>query len=312
MTTAIRIQSLSRQFGRTLALDRVNLSVPEGAVYALVGANGAGKTTLIKILMNILRPTSGTAQALGLESQKVTGRIFERIGYVSENQELPDWMTAGDMLAYYRKFYPGWDRSLEQQLVRQFDLPLNRKLKQLSRGVRMKAAFASSLAFRPALIVLDEPFSGLDPAVRDELVECLVARAQGTTVFLSSHDLPEIEAFSSHLGFLQQSRLLFSEAMNVLSDRFREVTVTLAAQAPIPPNRPPSWLQIEAKDSVIHFVHSNYEESSSGAEIAALFPSARSIQLDPMSLRSIFLAIAKSAGAQEPTAHEPADAMRAV
>ena len=139
-------------------------------------------------------------------------------------------MTVGALLNYFRAFYPRWDRELEQQLVRQFALPLDRKIKHLSRGQRMKAAFASSLAYRPALIVLDEPFSGLDPLVRDELIEGLLERASETTIFLSSHDLSEIESFSSHVGFLEQGRLLFSEEMGVLADRFREVTVTLAGR----------------------------------------------------------------------------------
>jgi ABC-2 type transport system ATP-binding protein len=112
-------------------------------------------------------------------------------------------MTVGGLLDYMRPFYPTWDRALEQQLVRQFDLPLGRKLKHLSRGMRMKAAFASSLAYRPPLIVLDEPFTGLDPLVRDELIEGLLERAPETTIFLSSHDLAEIESFASHVGYLE-------------------------------------------------------------------------------------------------------------
>jgi len=211
MNPTIRTQSLSKRFGRTIAVDNVGLAVPEGAIYALVGANGAGKTTLIKLLMNILRPNAGSAQVLGIDSHRLTGEAFNRIGYVSENQELPDVMTAGGMLDYFRAFYPNWDRALEQQLVRQFDLPLKRKLKHLSRGMRMKISFASSLAYRPSLIILDEPFSGLDPLVRDELIEGLIERAPETTIFLSSHDLAEIESFSSHIGYLQQGRLLFSE-----------------------------------------------------------------------------------------------------
>ena len=207
MTAAISTQKLTRRFGRTVALDAVDLEVPEGAVYALVGANGAGKTTLIKVLMNIFCPTAGSAHVMGADSRKVAGKIFNRIGYVSENQQLPDWMSTGEMLAYFRNFYPGWDISLEHSLIRQFDLPLKRKLKHLSRGMRMKAAFASSLAYRPRLIVLDEPFSGLDPLVRDELIEGLIDRAPETTIFLSSHDLAEIEGFASHVGFLEQGAI---------------------------------------------------------------------------------------------------------
>jgi ABC-2 type transport system ATP-binding protein len=298
MTPVIHTQGLSRRFGRTLALDGVDLDVSEGAVYALVGANGAGKTTLIKILMNIFAPTTGKADVLGVDSLKVSGDVFTRIGYVSENQEMPDWMTAAGMLAYWRNFYPTWDRGLEQSLVRQLGFPLDRKLKHLSRGQRMKAAFASSLAYRPSLLVLDEPFSGLDPLVRDELIETLVDRAPETTIFLSSHDLAEIETFSTHLGFLEQGHLLFSEDMNTLTNRFREVTVTLADPSTLPAQPPPSWLRLERADSVVRFVHSNVEEATP-AEIAAAFPSARDIALDPMPLRSIFLSIARSSRVPE-------------
>jgi len=298
MTPAIQTQRLSRRFGRTVALDGIDLHVAEGSVYALVGANGAGKTTLIKVLMNIFAPTAGQAQVLGVSSLKVAGDVFTRIGYVSENKEMPDWMTAGNMLAYWRNFYPTWDRALEQSLVRQLGFPLDRKLKHLSRGQRMKAAFASSLAYRPALLVLDEPFSGLDPLVRDELIETLIERASETTIFLSSHDLAEIETFSTHLGFLEQGHLLFSEEMTTLTNRFREVTVTLADPSRVPSNPPSSWLSLEHADSVVRFVHSNFE-AGTPAEIAAAFPSARDIALDPMPLRSIFLSIARSTRAVE-------------
>jgi ABC-2 type transport system ATP-binding protein len=293
MNPAIRTQNLSKQFRRTVAVDSISLSVPEGSIYALVGANGAGKTTLIKLLMNILRPNAGHAQVLGIDSAKLTGRAFNRIGYVSENQELPDGMTVGAMLQYFRAFYPNWDRALEDQLVRQFDLPLKRKLKHLSRGMKMKASFASSLAYRPSLIILDEPFSGLDPLVRDELIEGLIERAPETTIFLSSHDLAEIESFSSHVGYLQQGRLLFSEEMATLANRFRDVTITLNTPSALPANLPVTWLEPQTADSVLHFVHSGFNDSST-RELAARFPSARDIACEPMTLRQIFLAIAKT------------------
>jgi ABC-2 type transport system ATP-binding protein len=294
MNPAIRTEGLSKRFGRTVAVDHLDLSVPEGAIFAMVGPNGAGKTTLIKMLMNILRPTAGRAEVLGIDSRSLAGKAFNLIGYVSENQELPEGMTAGGMLDYFRAFYPTWDPDLERQLVRQFDLPLKRQLKHLSRGMRMKAAFASSLAYRPPLIVLDEPFTGLDPLVRDELIEGLIERAPETTIFLSSHDLSEIESFSSHVGYFEEGRLLFSEEMTVLAGRFREVTVTLGSPSPLPANLPPTWLQPQTADCVVRFVHSGFKEQESQREVAERFPSARDISCDPMSLRSIFLAIAKS------------------
>jgi ABC-2 type transport system ATP-binding protein len=310
MNLAIHTEKLSRRFGRTLAVDGVDLDVSLGSIYALVGANGAGKTTLIKLLMNIHRSTAGSAQVLGIDSRRLAGKAFQQIGYVSENQEMPEWMTVGAMLDYYRGFYPQWDRALEQQLVRQFDLPLRRKLKHLSRGQRMKASFAGSLAYRPSLIVLDEPFSGLDPLVRDELIEGLLDRAPETTIFLSSHDLAEIESFSSHVGFLEQGKLLFSEELTALTDRFRDVTVTLNNPSTLPADVPAAWLQAQASDSVIRFVHSGYQQHVTERELAQIFPTARDFSFDPMPLRAIFLAIAKSSRTSSPVESPAAEARR--
>ncbi|HEV2645485.1 MAG TPA: ABC transporter ATP-binding protein [Acidobacteriaceae bacterium] len=292
--STIHLRGLTKQFGSTAVLRGIDLEVPEGAIYALMGTNGAGKTTMIKVLMNILRASSGEARVLGMPSSNLTGTAFHRIAYVSENQELPDGMTVGGMLDYMRPFYPLWDCALERQLVEQFHLPLGRKLKHLSRGMKMKAAFASSLAYRPKLIVLDEPLSGLDPLVRDELIEGLLERAPETTIFISSHDLAEIESFASHVGFLEGGRMLFSDEITAVSERFREITVTLAAPGALPERMPRNWLLVETVDCVVRFVASGYREGDTEREIAEIFPKVRAVEVDPMSLRRIFLAIAKS------------------
>ncbi len=158
-------------------------------MFGLVGSNGAGKTTTIKILMNILKPNAGHAEVFGIPSRQLGPQDLERIGYVSENQEMPDRMTVGGFLAFLKPFYPIWDDARAEELVRQFDLPPGRKLRDLSRGMRMKASLASSLAYRPRLLVLDEPFSGLDPLVRDELIEGILEGAADATIFVSSHEL---------------------------------------------------------------------------------------------------------------------------
>jgi ABC-2 type transport system ATP-binding protein len=176
--------------------------------------------------------------------------------------------------------------------------------------MRMKAAFASSLAYRPSLIVLDEPFTGLDPLVRDELIESLLERAAETTIFLSSHDLAEIESFASHVGYLEDGRMLFSEEMTVLSERFREVTITLTAPALLPPNLPSAWLLPETADCVVRFVHSDYRGEASEHEVAAVFPGARDVEWESMPLRSIFLAIAKTGRTQNHAPQIAADDRR--
>src|SRR5262252_7595026 len=153
-------------------------------------------------------------------------------------------MTVGYFLRYLRPFYPQWDIALEDELVRQFDLPRDRQLRHLSRGMRMKAALASSLAYRPELIVLDEPFTGLDALVREELIGGLLERAEGTTILISSHDLADIESFASHVGYMENGRLRFSEEMTTLVGRFRQVEVTLGAPASLPANLPAGWMQV--------------------------------------------------------------------
>jgi ABC-2 type transport system ATP-binding protein len=303
-TPAIETRGLSKTFGKTEALAPLDLVIPRGAVFALVGHNGAGKTTLIKLLLNILRPTHGSATILGESTGALTGESFTRIGYVSENQEMPEWMTVQGLLDYLRPFYPNWDAA---NLLVDMDLPRDRKLKQLSRGMRMKAALASVLAFRPPLIVMDEPFSGLDPLVRDELIKALIDRMNdeyeagaGTTILISSHDLAEVESFATHVAFLHRGKLLFAESMATLTGRFREVTVTLDPGVKGSAFTTPStWLLPESSASVYRFIHSNAESEGVEEEVRALLPHAIAIQSEPMSLRTIFLALAKSSQAQD-------------
>jgi ABC-2 type transport system ATP-binding protein len=290
----IQTEGLSKRFGRVRALEGLTFSVPQGAVHALVGPNGAGKTTLIKILMNIFRGSSGSALVLGLDSKKVSGNAFESIGYVSENQQLPGWMRVGAFLAYLRPFYPTWDRGLEEHLVKHFDLPLDRKLKHLSRGMQMKAGLASALAFRPKLIVLDEPFSGLDPLVRDELGKALMERAGDSTIFVSSHDLAEIEGFATHIAFLDSGSLRFSEDMASLNSRFREVELTFDEPTAVPPDLPANWLRPSAAGSVLRFVDAAFSQEKVKTEIARRFGPVQQAEYRPMSLRAVFLATAKS------------------
>jgi ABC-2 type transport system ATP-binding protein len=290
----LRTVDLTKRFRGALALDRLNLDVPEGSVFALIGANGAGKTTAIKVLMNIHQPTSGRAEALGVDSRKLSPREFQQIGYVSENQEMPEWMTVGYFLAYLKPFYPTWDDARAEELVRQFELPLDRKLKHLSRGMKMKAALASSLAYRPKLLVLDEPFSGLDPLVRDELIEGLLECAGESTILISSHDLAEIESFAGHVGYLQRGRLQFSEEMVVLSARFREVELTFDATPALPTNCPATWLHLETSAAVIRFVDSQFNEARTMAEIRAMFGEPSNVSIKAMPLRSIFVTLAKT------------------
>lgn len=297
MTATIQTHDLTKRYRNVQALDHVNLEVQEGSVYALVGPNGAGKTTGIKILMNLIASTSGEAQVLGMDCKQIRGLAYRQIGYVSENQDIPEWMKVGSFLEYLGKFYPTWDRELERALVNQFELRPERKIKALSRGMKMKLALASALAFHPKLIVLDEPFGGLDPLVRDQLIEGLLERAGESTVFLSSHDLAEIESFASHVGYLEEGRLRFSEEMTSLAARFREVEITFEGEGALPSPMPGSWLQAKAAGGVVRFVESRFDNERTAAEIGQAFGQVKAVAFRAMSLRAIFLAMARKAEA---------------
>ena len=297
MTSPVRITDLSKRYRKVPVLDGLDLEVPEGTVYGLIGPNGAGKTTTIKILVNVLKATSGRAEILGVDSRNLGPDDFTRIGYVSENQEMPDWMTVSYLLSYMKPFYPGWDDQRAEDLLKQFKLPRGRRLKHLSRGMWMKAALAASLAYHPKLLVLDEPFSGLDPVVREDLIEGLVDSASETTILISSHDLADIESFASHIGYLEAGRLQFSEEMSSLTARFREVEVIIDAPGLTPADRdwPENWLRPESTPSVVRFVESRFEADRTASEIRQRFGHVRNISTRPMPLRDIFITLSRSA-----------------
>jgi ABC-2 type transport system ATP-binding protein len=291
---AIMTDRLGMRFGRHVVLEGLDLRVPRGSVYALIGSNGAGKTTTLQILMNLVRGFSGAASVLGVDSHRLGVREYARIGYVSEGQEMPDAMTVSEFLRFWRAFYPTWDVARERELLELFRLPLDRKLRHLSRGMRMKAAMVSSLAYRPELIVLDEPFSGLDPLVRDEFVEGLLAHAEESTILISSHDLAEMESFASHVGFLDEGRMQFSEEMTALAERFREVEVTVDV-ASLPSRMPASWVRPEASGAVVRFVETRWDAARTQRDLEEVFPGARNLAVRSMPLRSIFVTLAKTA-----------------
>jgi ABC-2 type transport system ATP-binding protein len=304
MANAIETHDLTRRFGRLEAVDGLDLSVPAGSFFALVGPNGAGKTTTIKLLMNLIRPTRGSATVLDTSSQKLCAADFQRIGYVSENQRLPDWMTTAQLLAYCRPFYPSWDDALAGKLTKELNLDARVPLASLSRGSRMKAALLSALASRPELVVLDEPFTGLDPVVRDELIRALLElpSEKPCTVLVSSHDIEEVERLADWVGFLDRGRLRFAEPVATLLTRFRVVEVVSESDAA--PQFVPladCWLQGSA-GRTLRFVDANAADERRDERLPDAYPGC-SIRSSPLSLREIFVALVRRpSGATSPEA----------
>jgi ABC-2 type transport system ATP-binding protein len=296
MANAIDTVDLTRHYGRSEAVESLNLHVPAGSVFAFVGPNGAGKTTTIKLLLNLVRPTRGSATVLGMNSSALTPRGFERIGYVSESQRLPDHLTPAELLDYCRPFYPTWDVDLVRTLQEDLRLPMTSPLSTLSRGTRMKAALLAALAFRPELVVLDEPFSGLDPLIRDELVQALLGLVaeHPSTVFVASHDIEDIERLADWVGFLHAGRLVFAENVSSLLQRCRQVEVIGASDTPPLFIADPSWVQQGTGGRTLRFVDTNHAVPGAADRIAAAYPAA-DIRLTPMSLRDIFVVSARQA-----------------
>lgn len=240
LDTVIEIQSLCRQFGDKVALQHVDLSVPRGTVYGLVGGNGAGKTTLIRHILGLLRPQFGTVRVLGLDPCVDPARVLAGIGYLSEDRDLPNWMRVDQLLQYTRAFYPDWDHAFAEDLLQAFGLPAGQTVKSLSRGQLARVGLLLALAHRPKLLVLDEPSSGLDPVVRRDILAAVIRTVadEGRTVLFSSHLLDEVERVSDRVCMLHHGRVVLDDTVDGLKERSRSLTIRTPAPTTAAPDLP--------------------------------------------------------------------------
>jgi len=226
----INVSELTRRFGAKTALASVSLSMPRGAVYGLVGANGAGKTTLIRHILGLLRAESGSVRVFGLDPVADPVGVLSRIGYLSEENDLPGWMRVGELIRYSRAFYPGWDDAYAEKLRQAFALDPAAKVKSLSKGQKARAGLLIALAYRPELLVLDEPSSGLDPIVRRDILGAVMRTIadEGRTVLFSSHLLEEVEQVADHVTMISQGRIALSAPLDAIKESHRCLTIRFA------------------------------------------------------------------------------------
>ncbi|MEO7822684.1 MAG: ABC transporter ATP-binding protein [Gemmatimonadaceae bacterium] len=221
--SVIDISLLTRRFGTRTALDSVSLSLPRGAVYGLVGANGAGKTTLIRHILGLLRAESGTVRVFGLDPVADPVAVLSRIGYLSEENDLPGWMRIDELIRYSRAFYSAWDDSYAEELRRAFALDPHAKIRNLSKGQKARAGLLIALAHRPELLVLDEPSSGLDPIVRRDILGAVIRTIadEGRTVLFSSHLLEEVEQVADHVTMISEGTIALSASLDAIRESHR-------------------------------------------------------------------------------------------
>jgi ABC-2 type transport system ATP-binding protein len=271
------------------ALRGLDLQVPAGSICGFLGRNGAGKTTTIKVLLGMARPTAGEARVFGLSpaNSREGVEIRRRSAFVSDEKDLYDYLTAGEMIAFTRPFFPRWRTDLEQKYVRKFELPLGRNVKELSRGTRTKLALLLALCRGAELLLLDEPTSGLDPAMAEDVLQALVSHvaSEEQTVFFSSHQLAEVEQVADHVAIIDRGQTVVSGPLDELRSRYQRIQLVFEMHAPEIAFRTPGRHRVHRQGRVLTVFST---AAPAVIEEARAFRPA-SIDVAPVTLKEIFL-----------------------
>ncbi len=282
----IEIENIDKIFGRKTVLKDLNLSVPKGVVYGLLGRNGVGKTTTIRILLGLLFPDRGTTQVFGLNSQKHGEKIRQTVGYVAEGMQLYKWMTIKEIIWFNSKFYKNWDTDYAADLIKRFDLPPKDKIGNLSRGMLSKLSLTLALGHRPELLVLDEATAGLDAIVRREFLDSIVelVNSEGHSVLISSHLLSDMERVVDQIGILHDGHITISGRLEDIKNSYRKIKLTFDQP---PENRfeLPDTISEEhfGREVLITFANYSLEKEKDFSELGA-----KSIEPIDMSLEDLF------------------------
>ncbi len=292
-TPVIQTNQLTKSYPSVEAVRGLNLSVASGRITGFLGGNGAGKSTTIKMLIGMLKPTSGEGTVLGkrIDDPAESLAIRRQVAYVSEDKRLYGYMTVEQMIRFTSSFYPDWRVEVETMLLKRYDLPPGRKVKFLSKGMRTKLALLLAFSRRPALLILDEPSEGLDPHGVEQLLESLVTQcSEGTAVFFSTHQITEVERVADHVCILDQGRLVVDASLDELRQSYRQITLVFPS---LPAERE---FQLAGVESIRTRGHQMAVFASGNAE--AIIERARdfqasSIDVEPVGLREIFLQTAR-------------------
>jgi ABC-2 type transport system ATP-binding protein len=290
MEWVIETQDLRKTFGKQSAVDGLNLRVPRGSIYGFLGKNGAGKTTTIELLLNIVRPSGGRASVFGIPVTDLarSTEVRQRVGFVSEDKGLYPYMTVGQMIRFTRPFFPGWRDDLERRYLELFNLPLKKKVGDLSKGMGSKLMLLLAVARGADLLILDEPTDGLDPAAVEEVLRELVSLAalNGTTIFFSSHQLPEVEQIAEHVCIIDRGKAVVAGALDELKAQYQRIQVVVDRELDEPVRWVDGVVKVRQEGRMFSLLVSRNVEAIL-AQIRSL-PGASTEQF-PVSLKEIFL-----------------------
>lgn len=305
MSVMIDIDSVTKRFGSHVAVDDISLRVPSGCVFALLGENGAGKTTLVRMLLGLMTPDQGRISVFGKRSDYSGEEIRRRLGYVPERPTLYEWMTAGEIGWFTAGFYPDGYEQHYRNLLDRYRVPVKRKIKQMSKGMRAKVALALAMAHQPELLVLDEPTSGLDTLVRREFLESMVdLAAEGRTVLLCSHLIGEVERVADYVTIFKEGHALATDKLDQLKLSTYEVTVTMHGTAAVPPDMPGRVLQKQRRGKQWQLLVRDVMDETAIARLSEL-DAVAAVDTRTPTLEEIFVAYMQADLTTLPAAKQP-------
>lgn len=222
MKSVIEIKNIIKNYDSKFQLGEINLEIPSGAIIGLIGENGAGKTTLIKSILNILKIDRGEIKIFNKDYQKEENTIKEDIGVVLDNMFFPEILTVKDINTCMKDIYKNWDSNLFNQYIKEFNLPKNKLIKTLSKGMRKKLEIATALSHHPKLLILDEPTSGLDPIARNEVLDIFqnFIKDENHTILLSTHITTDLEYIADYIIFIDQGKILLDKSRDEIIDSY--------------------------------------------------------------------------------------------
>jgi len=285
----IETHELKKDYGKHQAVRGLNLSVQSGSVCAFLGQNGAGKSSTIKMLLGMVHPTSGVGRVFGhnIDNEKDSLFIRQKVAFVAEDKRLYDYMTVAQIIRFTRSFFPNWDHDLERRLLDQFELPPDRKIRQLSKGMRTKLALLLGFARGCELLILDEPTEGLDPVAIEDVLQIVVSlAAQGTTVFFSSHQIAEVEQIADHVLMIDRGKLVLDAPMDQVKEQYRQIQAVFPEPVEERDFRMPGIETVRTEGRTVSLVASHNVDSI--VEHVRMLR-AGSIDVVPLSLKEIFL-----------------------